>query len=181
MNNSIKQLCIKCDLTWKETILENDFDQILRDNLCPECQLITKTYYSKRKLANVNKTNRRVSSLLKQSVYAHFNEDLLLNSKAKSTEKFINKNILIIDGSNVKRYPILNAFKQFPMNRLVFLSKYKSWAYDLVDNWIFADPYDIRNKEQTLRSVEEFMIKNNLQFDAVFTYDGINIFQFFYF
>jgi hypothetical protein len=60
-----------------------------------------------------------------------------------------------------------------PLNRIVCLAKNKTWASEYVNDWIIAEHEDITQKEKTVDAINNYMRENEIQFDAIYTYDDL--------
>jgi hypothetical protein len=139
-----------------------------KDNLtCRECKLIVQTYYT----TDYLKDDCELSNLPHKSIYFHANERILKEKHRNLI--FQGKNILLIGTGSIKRYPILASIKQSQFKKIVCLCSEKNWAYQLVDDWILAEHENLDKKAETFNQVVQYMDRNQIQFDAILTYDDL--------
>jgi len=154
---NIRKNCTSCDLNMKS---EKTF-------LCNECKLVFQSYYT----SNHSEEDAELSNFPHQSIYFHANESIL---KERETNPFLKgKNILLIGTGSIKRLPILASIKQSQFNKIVCLCTSKNWAYQHVDDWILAEHENLDKKEDTYHQVLKYIETNQIQFDAILTYDDL--------
>jgi hypothetical protein len=134
---------------------------------CNECKLIVQSYST----TNYSKEDGEFSYLPHQSIYFHTNESIL--SERETNSFFKGKNILLVGTGSIKRLPILASIKQSLFNKLVCLCSTKNWAYQHVDDWILAEHENLDQKDETFYQVMQYIEKNQIQFDAILTYDDL--------
>jgi len=154
----LQPVCSKCEFIVNTHFISNEAKTHLISSLNPT------EFFPKK----ISQDNNLFLNLTKQCVYSHLNVDILYDAPSGL---YSDKNILLIGSGSVKRQSVLQSLKLLSFKRLVCLSNSKNWACHYFDDWILAESEDISKKEATLQAVKDYIRKENIKFDAIFTYD----------
>lgn len=137
---------------------------------CAECKIVVKSYYQNENANDSFENSNDFLEIPSQSTYFHLNDELLTN---KNSDKsfYRDKNILLIGCGSIKRMSVLRSIRELGLNKLVCLCRNKEWAFNYVDEWIYAEHEDLSKIDQTLEAVESYILKEKIKFDAIITYD----------
>ena len=85
--------------------------------------------------------------------------------------KYADKNVLLIGPDTIDKRKRIKQLKSLGFKRFVCLNRVRNWAFDLSDDWIYAEHQNVSERELTLKAVLDYQDKHQMKFDSVFTYD----------
>lgn len=133
-----------------------------------------KQLYQSNQHGVLNKLENGVLDMQPFSVYYHLNEELLFKDDDSLKKfNFEDKNVLIIGvgPSQFNRYQVILSLKKIKLKRFMYLRPSRdSWADHLFDDFIEVENEDLNDKENTRKAIEEYQLKNQFKFDAIFTF-----------
>jgi hypothetical protein len=140
--------------------------------------MIYQSFYSEK---NMKPSSSGIFSLEKNECFFHSNEKVLnsfctddiqnATARVENGNFYQNKNVLFIGHGSASRMPILKQIAQYRFKRLVGLCKAQTWAKSYFSEWIFADPEKLDRIHETIDSVQDYIDANDMEFDAIVTYD----------
>lgn len=115
-------------------------------------------------------------------LYMHYNENLLFDKIDINLYK--DKNLLLIGLGSINRYIILKYIKTFKFNKFVCLTNSENINNEIYknifDDIIIAEDKILSEKDNTLNTLNNYMIDNNIKFDAIINFDEFSCLMCFY-
>jgi hypothetical protein len=140
---------------------------------CDSCQRVLVSCCGNDESAlEINSQLHKFVSLPALTQFFHLNEDILYRDLNFNNKSFYeNKSLLLVGCGNIEGTSVLRNLKKMDLKLKVNLVRAKCWTEEFFDDSIIAEHENIDEKEATLNAVRAYMLDNNVNFDAILTFN----------